>query len=115
MGRNSYLGGGTTIIGGQWSSYDPQEVRDSHITKSPGKAGSEPAPQPPAPKSLSKATRKAAAVKARTEGLMRYAHLCAAADRTHTERPPRPADVKKTWLRHQKQRNKFEALVHSFL
>lgn len=46
---------------------------------------------------------------------MRYARLCAEADRTGTERPPRPADVKKNWLCHQKQRNKFEALVHSLL
>ncbi len=127
MGRNSYLGGGTTIRGGQWSSYDPQEVRNPLLSRKPDRPDPASVPQRPDPAAPSKASRKAAAAapsrasrKAaaaalRQNALLSYALLCAAADRKGVARPPRPASVKKGALRHQKQRDKFETLVRSFL
>ena len=115
MGRRTFLGGSSTILGGRWTTHDPLEVRNPRIAVRPPKPDVAPAKRPPAPKPATRSERQAAAVKKRRMIMMDHARSCAAADRAGRARPARPPELKSSWLCHQKQRDKFEALIQSLL
>lgn len=118
MGKSTYLGGHTivTASGYGWS-YDPLEVRDEVVQTKRPKTPSENAVNAEKPKSPSKSKKQIAEEKARFKAreLRQYAARCALADKHGKPRPQRPATVKKSWVKHEKQKAKFEMLVQEVL